>query len=124
MMTSSITEVENLLPVPRTAGEKLQLFAADIKISHTLFAMPFALLSAFLAAGGVPRTGILLLILGCMITARTVAMSANRLLDAKLDAINPRTARRAIPSGQLSGGFYGLMLVACAIAFIVLTAGF
>jgi 4-hydroxybenzoate polyprenyltransferase len=118
--TAFQSEIRN----PKSAFAKLQLFAADIKISHTLFAMPFALLSAFLAAGGVPRVGILLLIFGCMVTARTVAMAANRLLDAKLDAINPRTARRAIPSGALSTGFYKTVLVACAIAFIGFTAGF
>src|SRR4051812_33877270 len=90
--------------VPDTAGsfpEKLSLFARDIKVSHTVFAMPWAILSTFLAAGGWPRPGQLLLILACMVTARTVAMAANRLLDAEIDARNPRTARRAIPSGRL-----------------------
>src|SRR3954465_11091086 len=99
-MTSAAIQPE--IRTPQSALAKLQLFAADTKISHTLFAMPFALLSAFLAAGGVPRAGILLLILGCMVTARTVALDSNRLLDAKVDAINPRTARRALPSGALS----------------------
>ena len=51
------------------------------------------------------------------ITARTVAMAANRLLDARLDALNPRTARRAIPSGALSGRFYLAILLACAVTF-------
>src|SRR5438045_627357 len=78
---------------------RLKLFAGDIKIHHTVFALPFALLSTFLAAGGMPKAAVLLLILICMVTARTVAMAVNRLLDAKLDAQNPRTARRAIPSG-------------------------
>ena len=69
-----------------------------IKFSHTIFAMPWALLSAVLAGRTFPRTpltvGKLLLILICMVAARTVAMSANRLLDHRLDARNPRTARR------------------------------
>src|SRR6478672_2468108 len=84
---------------------RLSLFARDIKISHTVFAMPFALLSTFLAAhqawGGLPKWGQIGLILICMVTARTVAMAANRLLDAELDAKNARTAKRAIPSGAL-----------------------
>jgi 4-hydroxybenzoate polyprenyltransferase len=103
---------------------KLSLFARDIKISHTIFALPFALLSTFLAAGGVPARGELLLILVCMVTARTVAMAANRLLDARLDALNPRTAGRAIPSGKLPASFYAAVLVACGLAFVAATAGF
>jgi 4-hydroxybenzoate polyprenyltransferase len=103
---------------------KLALVARDIKISHTVFALPFALLSTFLAAGGVPAPGKLLLILVCMVTARTVAMSANRLLDARLDALNPRTAGRAIPSGQLSVAFYAAVLAVCAVLFVAAAAGF
>jgi 4-hydroxybenzoate polyprenyltransferase len=59
-----------------------------------------------------------------MVTARTVAMTANRLLDAKLDALNPRTARRAIPSGSLSPAFVGSVMVLCAATFIASTAMF
>lgn len=105
-------------------GGKFGAFASDIKIGHTLFALPFALLSTFLAAGGMPRIGQLLLILICMVTARTVGMSANRLLDATLDARNPRTFRRAIPSGTLSRTFFILALAICAVGFIAATAGF
>src|SRR5690349_9538419 len=108
---------------PPLAG-RLALFARDIKISHTVFALPFALLSAFLAADGWPASGKLLLILVCMVTARTVAMAANRLLDAKLDALNPRTARRAIPSGALSRTFVATTLGLCAAGFVAATAGF
>ena len=108
----------------RPLSEKLILLARDIKISHTVFALPFALLSTFLAAGGWPPVGVLALILVCMVTARTVAMAANRLLDAELDARNPRTARRAIPRGALSRGFVAAALMLCAITFIAATAGF
>jgi 4-hydroxybenzoate polyprenyltransferase len=59
-----------------------------------------------------------------MVTARTVAMAANRLLDAALDAKNPRTAGRAIPSGALSRGFYGGIVLLCITGFIAATAGF
>ncbi|HEY8747216.1 MAG TPA: 4-hydroxybenzoate octaprenyltransferase [Tepidisphaeraceae bacterium] len=102
----------------------LSAFASDIKIHHTVFALPFALLSTFLASGGMPRPGILLLILICMVTARTAAMAVNRLLDARLDALNPRTARRAIPSGTLSVRFYVLATCFCSATFIGATAVF
>lgn len=106
---------------------KLSLFAADIKISHTIFALPWAILATFLAARETshPITPTkILLILACMITARTLAMAANRLLDARLDAINPRTARRAIPAGALSKNFYRAILLLCAFAFCLLTFAF
>src|SRR3954451_16595430 len=112
---------------PQSAISKLSLFAADIKISHTIFALPWALLSTFLAAKEThhPLTPTkILLILGCMITARTVAMAANRLLDAPLDAINPRTARRALPAGALSKNFYLAVIVLCTFAFCLLTFAF
>lgn len=109
---------------PRSPIAKLSLFARDIKISHTVFALPWALLATFVAAGGFPHPLQLLLILCCMVAARTVAMAANRLLDAKLDALNPRTARRAIPAGNLSTNFYLTALLLCAAAFCLLTSGF
>jgi 4-hydroxybenzoate polyprenyltransferase len=108
-------------------GHRISLFAGDIKIAHTVFALPFALLSTFLAARdieGFPRLGKLLLILICMVTARTVAMAINRLLDAELDAKNPRTARRAIPSGALSRRFYWAVVAICVAGFVLATAGF
>ena len=103
---------------------KLKTFAADIKLSHTLFALPWALLATFLAAQGLPKIGQLLLILVCMVTARTVAMASNRLLDARLDALNPRTAKRALPSGQLSPMFMIGITIACVVAFLAATAAF
>ncbi|HEV8605823.1 MAG TPA: 4-hydroxybenzoate octaprenyltransferase [Tepidisphaeraceae bacterium] len=103
---------------------KLKTLAQDIKLSHTLFALPFALLSAFLAADGWPDTGKLLLILLCMFTARTVAMSMNRLIDAELDSLNPRTQSRALPSGSLSSTFYMAVVLLCSSAFIAATALF
>jgi len=112
------------MPPPASAGSKLASLARDIKVSHTIFALPWALLATFLAAEGSPHAGQLILIVLCMITARIVAMAANRLLDAALDARNPRTARRAIPSGQLSRGFVAFVLALCAAAFIAATAMF
>jgi 4-hydroxybenzoate polyprenyltransferase len=111
-------------PQTTSVGAKLAHFAADIKISHTVFALPFALLSTFLAAGGMPHWGQLGLILVCMVSARTVAMAANRLLDARLDALNPRTARRAIPSGRLSAPFVGAVALLCCATFLAACWGF
>lgn len=70
-----------------------------------------------------PLAGKLALVVVCMVTARTVAMAANRLLDAEIDAQNPRTARRALPSGTLSRSFVLGALVLCSIAFIAATGG-
>jgi 4-hydroxybenzoate polyprenyltransferase len=108
----------------RALGVRLSVFARDIKLSHTIFAMPFALLSTFIAANGLPKWGQLALILICMVAARAVAMASNRLLDAELDAKNPRTACRAIPSGTLSRTFVTAVLSLCAIAFIAATSLF
>ena len=112
------------LRVESTLSAKLKTLARDIKISHTLFALPFALFATFLAADGYPGTGKLLLILLCMVTARTVAMSMNRLIDAELDSLNPRTANRALPSGSLSSAFYMVVVLFCSSAFIAATALF
>lgn len=80
---------------------KLKVFFEMIKFEHTLFALPFAYLGAFLAANGVPPKLKLFWITLAMIGARTAAMSLNRLIDRHIDARNPRTAQRAIPAGQL-----------------------
>lgn len=116
-------------PAPSASSfiDRLAVFGRDIKLSHTLFAMPFALLSMTLAAsrtaGGL-RAGHVVLIVLCMVFARTVAMAANRLLDAELDARNPRTTNRAIPSGALSFRFVLATLLFCALGFIVACIGF
>jgi 4-hydroxybenzoate polyprenyltransferase len=103
------------------------VFADDIKIHHTVFALPWAILSAAVAGrmfAGSLSAGKIGLILVCMVTARTVAMAANRIFDAELDARNPRTARRAIPSGSLSRRFVVAILTICCCGFIAATAGF
>lgn len=73
-----------------------------IKFQHTVFALPFAVWSAFLAAGGWPGWRAFLLILGAMAAARSCAMAFNRVVDAELDARNPRTSSRALPAGLLT----------------------
>jgi len=77
-------------------------FARLVKIEHTVFALPFAYVGAFLAVDGVPSAHDLLWITVAMVGARSLAMALNRLIDAGIDARNPRTAGRELPSGQLS----------------------
>ena len=90
-----------------------------IKWEHSIFALPFALTAAILAAGGLPALRTLLWILVAMIAARSCAMAFNRWADADIDAANPRTRTRAIPAGQLSRRFVlGFTLVAGAIFFL------
>lgn len=96
-----------------------------IKFSHTLFALPFALLSATLALRGVDSRRIVardwLGILLCMATARSAAMAFNRLADRALDARNPRTATRHLPAGKLSVAEVAIFTVVSASAFIAST---
>jgi putative 4-hydroxybenzoate polyprenyltransferase len=77
-------------------------FASLVKIEHTVFALPFAYVGAFLAVDDVPSGGDLLWITVAMVGARSLAMSLNRLIDAEIDARNPRTALRELPRGALS----------------------
>ncbi len=110
-----------------TLAGKLAAIAGDIKLSHTVFAMPFALLATYLSAGSADRLPGLdefFLIVLCMFLARTVAMTVNRLADAGLDASNPRTAGRALPSGRLDRRFMILAAVICAASFIAAAGGF
>lgn len=82
--------------------KSLREFFGTIRVEHTIFALPFAYATLFLAAGGWPSATHLLWITVAMTAARTVGMAANRLIDAEIDARNPRTAGRAIPAGRLS----------------------
>jgi 4-hydroxybenzoate polyprenyltransferase len=77
-------------------------FASLVKLEHTVFALPFAYVGAFLAVDGFPGVGTVLWLTLAMLGARTLAMALNRLVDAELDARNPRTAGREIPAGMLS----------------------
>ena len=88
--------------VSDTAFGKARLFARLIKVEHTIFALPFAYVGAFLAVDGVPSAHDLLWITVAMVGARSLAMALNRLIDAGIDARNPRTAGREIPSGKLT----------------------
>ena len=93
-----------------------------VKFHHTLFALPFALLGAVLAAwspdGWRGRVQDWLGILLCMATARSAAMAFNRLVDRDYDALNPRTAGRHLPTGRLSASSVAAFTVFCALAFV------
>jgi len=89
-----------------------------IKIEHSVFALPFALVSAFLAAGGLPQTKVLGLILVAMVCARSAAMAFNRYIDADMDSENPRTAIRSIPAGRLTRGYALGFTITTSLLFI------
>ena len=83
---------------------KLKIILEMIKFEHTVFALPFAIMSAFIAAEGLPPLTKLGWILVAMVGARSCAMAFNRLADAEIDSQNPRTATRAIPAGLITKG--------------------
>lgn len=96
-----------------------RIFLKEIRIEHTLFALPFAYVGAVFAARGVPSLHALIWITLAVLGARTAAMAANRYFDREIDARNPRTARRAVASGQMSAS---VMLWACAAGVALLLA--
>jgi 4-hydroxybenzoate polyprenyltransferase len=95
--------------------ERLRTYASFVRFSHSVFALPFALVGALLAARVEPLTlGRVGWIVACMVTARSAAMGFNRLADARFDARNPRTAMRELPRGRMSRGE--------AVAFVVVSS--
>ena len=104
------------------AAGQLRTTLEMIKIEHTLFALPFALLGAVLAAGGLPSFRQALWITLAMVGARSCAMAFNRIADRELDAANPRTRSRAIPAGHLSLRFAWGFTVLSAALFLLAAA--
>ena len=102
-----------------TPWKSARLTLEMIKWEHSIFALPFALTGAVLAADGWPSARVLLWIIVCMVSARSAAMAFNRLADARIDAANPRTAMRALPAGLLAPAFVGGFTVACAGIFLL-----
>ncbi len=88
-----------------------------IKFKHTVFALPFALMGAFLAARGIPSLRVFFWVVIAMVGARTAAMTFNRIVDHRFDAANPRTAGRAIPAGQVSMLESWLMVAGASVLF-------
>ena len=106
---------------PRPGGvsmwRKLAILLEMIKFQHTVFAMPFALMGAFLAARGLPGVRVFFWVILAMVGARTCAMTFNRIVDRRFDAANPRTAGRALPAGAVSLTESWLMVVASGALF-------
>jgi len=114
--------------VTSTAASPLHTWGELVRFSHSVFALPFALIAVFLAArslpGGLPSLGQLLLILTCMIAARSFAMTFNRIADRHIDARNPRTAGRPLQTGRISLGQAWLFTILAALIFLAACAGF
>lgn len=98
----------------RVSWGKVRIFLEAIKFEHTVFALPFALLSLLYASDGLPPARVVGWILVAMVAARTAAMAFNRLADRDVDALNPRTRTRALPAGLLTpsqmGGAMGIAM--------------
>ena len=112
----------SILSVART-------WADMVKLSHSVFALPFALIAAFLAGRGIedrgwPHLGQLVLIVICMVSGRSFAMTFNRIVDAQIDAGNPRTASRPLPAGRLTFLAAWIMLLLSACTFGLGSLGF
>ena len=97
--------------------KKIAILLEMIKFKLTIFAMPFAFMGAFLAADGVPDVKTILLVILAMVGARTCAMGFNRIVDAKFDGANPRTAERAIPSGAVTSIEAWCMVIIAGMLF-------
>ncbi|MGF7185596.1 4-hydroxybenzoate polyprenyltransferase [Desulfitispora alkaliphila] len=101
---------------------KFLVFLEMIKFEHTIFALPFAYLGAFMAVGGLPPVDKLFWITVAMVGARTAAMALNRLIDRHIDKLNPRTAQRAIPSGAISTiEVWAYTIISFAVLFLAAT---
>ena len=105
----------NPVPVLRDLRVTLEM----IKWEHSIFALPFALCGAMLAAGGFPSLRQLLWIIVAMVAARSAAMAFNRWADAAIDAANPRTSTRALPAGHLSPAFVVTFVVVSSAVFVL-----
>lgn len=112
-LPSSDAEVEEMLL------RNVRVTMEMIKWEHSIFALPFALTGAMLAANGWPPFRKLILIIVCMISARTAAMAFNRYADADIDSSNPRTRTRAIPSGLLRRSFVGWFTLFFGLIFLL-----
>ncbi len=98
--------------------EKIGILLEMIQFKHSVFALPFALMGAFLAGRGVPSLRVFFWVVAAMVGARTAAMTFNRIADRRFDAANPRTSSRAIPAGQVSlAESWSLLAAASALFF-------
>ena len=107
------------LPRPWSFMGRLGIMLDSIRFEHSIFALPFAYLGMILAADGLPTLSQFIWITVAMVAARTVAMSANRLIDREMDAENPRTSMRALPAKLLRPSDMMAMLVVSLIIFFI-----
>ncbi len=104
--------------VIRRAWRKVRIYMEAIKFEHTIFALPFALMGLIYASEGMPSARTLGWILVAMVGARTAAMAFNRIVDRDVDALNPRTRNRALPTGLLTVRQMGLLMAVAMLAFV------
>src|SRR4249919_2961257 len=98
--------------------ERVRTYASFVRFSHSVFALPFALAGALLASRQVPLTWtVVAWILVAMVAARSAAMGFNRLVDARMDALNPRTANRELPRGLMSMREAALFVTVAPVCF-------
>ena len=115
--------VRRLLGAPARAAARLRAYASLVRLSHTVFALPFALTGALLAGLETPLTAARLgWIVAAMAAARTAAMGFNRLADARSDALNPRTRDRELPRGRVSRREAVVLVVVSSAAFVAVTS--
>lgn len=98
--------------------KRLGTYLSLVKFGHSIFALPFALQGAWLAAGGMPSAGQISWIVVAAVCARTAAMAFNRLVDRQQDAANPRTAGRELPTGKLVPAQVAALVAAAALGFV------
>ncbi len=102
-------------------ARKIKIFLEMIKFEHSIFALPFAYLGLFLASNGLPKAATFFWVTLAMVALRTAGMSLNRLIDQPIDAENPRTKMRALPSGLLTRRF-AWVIAWCSIAVFIYSA--
>ncbi len=118
-MMSTLPQAVSAAPSDdRSFVHRMGALIAMIKFSHTIFALPFALLSMLLAAGGLPEFRTFFWIVVACVCARSAAMAFNRLHDEPYDKLNPRTKGWALPSGALGRAFVLKFCIACAAGFV------
>ena len=101
---------------------RIAVYLEMVKVAHTVFALPFALMGAFLAAGGMPAGKTVFYVVLAMVGARSAAMGFNRVVDAEIDARNPRTKDRAIPAGQVSKPMAGVFIFLSVLLLLLSAA--
>lgn len=121
-LTAEYPELDPEAEAPPTVGQKIVLTLDMIKFQHTIFALPFACLSAVLAAEGMPSFGQAFWIIAACVFARSAAMAFNRLHDEPFDRQNPRTKSWALPSGKLTRPFVWTFLFAAVAGFVLSAA--